>query len=40
MYEKIIWICAFMLSGAVHKCKVGEVESSHSDEVNQLNCRT
>ncbi len=25
MLEKLIWICAFMLVGAKHKCSVGEV---------------
>lgn len=33
MYEKHIWICAFMVVGAAHKCTMGEVDSDHSDEV-------
>lgn len=36
MYEKHIWICAFMVCGASHKCNIGEVESNHSDEVRVL----
>lgn len=33
MYEKHIWICAFMVVGAAHKCTMGEVEANHADEV-------
>lgn len=36
MLEKLIWICAFMVVGAKHGCKVGEVESQHKDEVSEL----
>eukprot|EP00240_Pyramimonas_obovata_P006478 CAMPEP_0118932514 /NCGR_PEP_ID=MMETSP1169-20130426/10467_1 /TAXON_ID=36882 /ORGANISM="Pyramimonas obovata, Strain CCMP722" /LENGTH=306 /DNA_ID=CAMNT_0006875183 /DNA_START=58 /DNA_END=978 /DNA_ORIENTATION=- len=36
MYEKLIWISAFMLVGARHKCTVGEVESVHKEEVSAL----
>ena len=37
MLEKLIWICAFMLVGAKHGgCSVGEVESAHRSEVEQL----
>ena len=33
MYEKHIWICAFMVVGAAHKCNMGEVDANHADEV-------
>lgn len=34
MFEKLIWISAFMLVGAAHGgCTVGEVESAHREEV-------
>lgn len=33
MYEKHMWICAFMLSGAAHKCNMGQVDADHGDEV-------
>ncbi|CAM9663480.1 unnamed protein product, partial [Hapterophycus canaliculatus] len=33
MYEKHIWICAFMLVGAVHHCNMGEVDADYADEV-------
>ncbi|KAK9811658.1 hypothetical protein WJX72_007728 [[Myrmecia] bisecta] len=36
MLEKLIWISAFMLIGALHKASVGEVEKNHKDEVNVL----
>eukprot|EP00955_Chlamydomonas_euryale_P102128 365396-Chlamydomonas_euryale.AAC.6 len=36
MLEKLIWISAVMVVGAKHKCIVGEVESSHADEVSAL----
>lgn len=37
MLEKLIWISAFMLVGARNGgCTVGEVESTHKDEVCQL----
>jgi hypothetical protein len=36
MLEKLIWICAFMVVGAKHGCKVGEVESQHAEEVSKL----
>eukprot|EP00903_Cladosiphon_okamuranus_P009837 g9350.t1 len=36
MYEKHIWICAFMVVGAAHKCTMGEVDASHADEVRAL----
>ena len=36
MFEKLIWICAFMLVGARHKCTVGEVEAQHAEEVGRL----
>ena len=36
MFEKLIWICAFMLVGARHKCTVGEVEAQHAGEVSLL----
>eukprot|EP00238_Polyblepharides_amylifera_P013335 CAMPEP_0196582154 /NCGR_PEP_ID=MMETSP1081-20130531/37694_1 /TAXON_ID=36882 /ORGANISM="Pyramimonas amylifera, Strain CCMP720" /LENGTH=269 /DNA_ID=CAMNT_0041902639 /DNA_START=168 /DNA_END=977 /DNA_ORIENTATION=+ len=37
MFEKLIWISAFMLVGARHPgATVGEVESAHTDEVGQL----
>lgn len=36
MFEKHIWICAFMAIGATHKCTVGEVVSAHNAEVRAL----
>mmetsp|Transcript_24935 Transcript_24935/g.78971 ORF Transcript_24935/g.78971 Transcript_24935/m.78971 type:complete len:440 (-) Transcript_24935:367-1686(-) len=37
MYEKLIWICAFMLVGARHPgATVGDVEAKHTGEVTQL----
>ena len=37
MYEKLIWICAFMAVGAAHPgATVGDVESAHRDEVVAL----
>lgn len=36
MFEKHIWICAFMAVGAQHGCTVGEVESKHNEEVKAL----
>lgn len=35
MYEKHIWICAFMLCGTAHQCKIGEVEKDHREEVRE-----
>jgi hypothetical protein len=35
MLEKLVWISAFMLVGAKHKANVGQVESSHKEEVRQ-----
>lgn len=37
MYEKHIWICAFMLCGAARECNIGEVDADHSDEVSGAN---
>jgi len=35
MFEKLIWISAFMIVGSDHGgCTVGEVESKYKDEVN------
>ncbi|CAM9908261.1 unnamed protein product [Ectocarpus sp. 12 AP-2014] len=36
MYEKHIWICAFMVAGAAHKCNMGQVDADHADEVRTL----
>eukprot|EP00904_Undaria_pinnatifida_P009218 jgi/Undpi1/5426/HiC_scaffold_2.g00707.m1 len=36
MYEKHMWICAFMLSGAANKCNIGQVDADHGDEVRAL----
>ena len=37
MYEKLIWICAFMAVGAAHPgATVGDVESEHRAEVVAL----
>jgi len=37
MLDKLAWICAFMLVGAVHGgLTVGEVERDHGDEVSAL----
>ena len=38
MLEKLVWICAFMVVGAMHgpDCTVGDVEVKHKDEVGQL----
>lgn len=37
MFEKLIWISAFMLVGAAHGgCTVGEVEQQHTAEVLAL----
>mmetsp|Transcript_2207 Transcript_2207/g.3640 ORF Transcript_2207/g.3640 Transcript_2207/m.3640 type:complete len:300 (+) Transcript_2207:3-902(+) len=36
MLEKLVWICAFMLLGAVHKLTVGEVECTKQAELKQL----
>ena len=37
MYEKLIWISAFMAVGASHGgCSVGEVESKYCDEVTSI----
>ncbi|KAG5175306.1 hypothetical protein JKP88DRAFT_271006 [Tribonema minus] len=35
-FEKHIWICAFMLVGVKHGASVGEVESTHGEEVRRL----
>lgn len=36
-WEKIVWIAAYMLIGALHDgCKVGDVESEHREEVDAL----
>lgn len=38
-WEKQTWISAYMLVGALHGgCTIGEVESEHFDEVNDLIC--
>jgi ketopantoate reductase len=34
MFEKLIWICAFMLVGALHRCSVGEVSNNHNNTDN------
>jgi hypothetical protein len=36
MFEKLIWICAYMLVGQKHGCTVGEVEQQHAEEVCSL----
>ena len=37
MYEKLIWICSFMLVGALHGgITVGEVEAEHREQVSDL----
>jgi hypothetical protein len=37
MFEKLIWICSFMLVGALHGgVTVGEVEAQHKDQVSVL----
>jgi len=36
MYEKLIWIAAFMLVGTKYGVTVGEVEQSHRQEVTEL----
>lgn len=37
MFEKLIWISAFMIVGADHGgCTVGEVEGKYKDEVNKI----
>jgi hypothetical protein len=37
MFEKLIWICAFMAVGAAHPgASVGDVESTHKAEVVEL----
>ena len=37
MLEKHVWICAFMMVGALHGgITVGQVESEHTDELRQL----
>ncbi|CAM9485114.1 unnamed protein product [Discosporangium mesarthrocarpum] len=36
MFEKHIWICAFMLSGSKNKCNIGSVEKDHGPEVRSL----
>lgn len=37
MYEKLIWICAFMIVGVKHGgCTVGEVEKAHNTEVQAI----
>jgi hypothetical protein len=37
MFEKLIWICAFMLVGATHPgATVGDVEQKHGEEVVAL----
>ena len=37
MFEKLIWICAFMGVGAAHPgATVGDVESAHKEEVEAL----
>lgn len=35
-WEKNLWIAAYMMVGALHKCTVGEVESEHRSEVDEL----
>ncbi|GAB5353872.1 hypothetical protein AAMO2058_000071400 [Amorphochlora amoebiformis] len=37
MFEKLIWICSFMVIGAMHApCTVGGVETNHTEEVTAL----
>lgn len=36
MLEKLVWISAFMVVGATHKCTVGEVEGKHKAQVAEL----
>eukprot|EP00596_Hydrurales_sp_CCMP1899_P009537 CAMPEP_0119034982 /NCGR_PEP_ID=MMETSP1177-20130426/1978_1 /TAXON_ID=2985 /ORGANISM="Ochromonas sp, Strain CCMP1899" /LENGTH=167 /DNA_ID=CAMNT_0006992829 /DNA_START=430 /DNA_END=930 /DNA_ORIENTATION=+ len=36
MFEKHIWICAFMAIGAKFRCTVGEVEKTHEESVRML----
>ncbi|CAM9155367.1 unnamed protein product, partial [Phaeothamnion confervicola] len=36
MFEKHVWICAFMLLGRKHDCNVGTVESAHAAEARTL----
>ncbi len=37
MFEKLIWISAFMIVGTKHGgCTVGEVENKHKSEVNEI----
>lgn len=37
MLEKLVWICSFMVVGAMHGgCTVGEVEGGHKEEVAGL----
>ncbi len=40
MYEKHIWICAFMAVGSARKCTMGEVDAEYADEVSNLASRT
>ncbi|CAK9079364.1 Voltage-dependent T-type calcium channel subunit alpha-1G (Cav3.1c) (NBR13) (Voltage-gated calcium channel subunit alpha Cav3.1) [Durusdinium trenchii] len=35
-WEKNLWISAYMMVGALHGCTVGEVESTHRKEVDEL----
>lgn len=37
-WEKNLWIAAYMLVGALHKCTVGEVVANHREEVDNLIC--
>lgn len=36
MFEKHMWICAFMLLGVTHSGTVGDVESKHKDELVKM----
>jgi len=36
MFEKHMWICAFMLLGVTHGGTVGDVESKHKDELVKM----
>ncbi|CAJ1399476.1 unnamed protein product [Effrenium voratum] len=35
-WEKNLWIAAYMLVGSLHSCTVGEVESKHRAEVDEM----
>lgn len=39
MYEKHIWICSFMVTGAARHCNMGEVDANYSDEVERCSNR-